>query len=122
MSADVVAEWGSEKIAKELLVGFSPVRRFVDLLERRFGHLGLFCVDFDGGEIIAIKWRPAVSLGFCPSTLRQVLLRRTMKSSGSDTPDRQTHRNILTPLKPGALFRRSSRGLWTQRKPTQPCR
>lgn len=62
----MVAEWGSERIAKELLVGFDPVEHFVGLLERRYGHLGLFCSDFDGGPLVAIKWHPAVrpSRGF----------------------------------------------------------
>ena len=60
VSADVVAEWGSERIAMELLVGFDPVSIFVDLLQQRFGHLGLFCADLDGGELIAVKWHPQV--------------------------------------------------------------
>jgi hypothetical protein len=56
LCADVVAEWGSEGIAQELLVGFEPVQHFVGLLEERFGHLAQFFADYNGGDAIAVKW------------------------------------------------------------------
>lgn len=45
---------------QELVVGFDPVGKFVDLLKHRFGHLGMFFSDQYGGDIIAIKWHSQV--------------------------------------------------------------
>lgn len=58
--ADVVATMGREDIAKELLVGFDPIALFIEKLEHRFGHLGWFFADYNGGEVIAVKWNPKV--------------------------------------------------------------
>jgi len=62
MDADVVAEWGREGLAQELLVGFEPIQRYLGLLEERFAHLGQFFADYNGGDVIAVKWQPQVCL------------------------------------------------------------
>ena len=56
----MVKEWGSLRIQQELIVGFDPVKIFVELLEQRLGHLGMFFYDKYGGDIIAIKWHSKV--------------------------------------------------------------
>ncbi|GMH37709.1 hypothetical protein BSKO_05582 [Bryopsis sp. KO-2023] len=44
--------------ADEVLVGFDPVRMYVDRLEAKFGHLAVFCYDEYGGKALGIRWRP----------------------------------------------------------------
>lgn len=56
----MVARWGKARITRELLVGFDPVRLLLAKLEQRFGHLGRFFADYDGGCVVAVKWKPKV--------------------------------------------------------------
>ena len=53
---------GPGAVRRELLVGFEPVPLFLALLEQRFGELAVFCADYTGGTVAAIKWRPAAFL------------------------------------------------------------
>jgi hypothetical protein len=55
----IAAAKAQEKLAAELLVGFDPVRRYVALLEARYGHLAAFCADFHGGPVVGLRWRPS---------------------------------------------------------------
>ena len=77
----MVSAWGDEGISRELLVGFDPVALFIEQLESRFGHLGLFFADFYGGEVIAAKWDPEV-LSTCLSWLIGSDLRTILSSDG----------------------------------------
>lgn len=62
-------EWNAEMLRKrkqgslgrDLLLGFEPVELFVDSLQTRFGDVATICADFQGGALIGIKWRAAVS-------------------------------------------------------------
>lgn len=58
----MLASRGAGAVRRELLVGFDPVPTFLALLERRFGELAVFCADYTGGTVAAIKWRPAAFL------------------------------------------------------------
>jgi hypothetical protein len=51
---------GAKELISELLIGFDPVKTFVEALEERFGHLGAFGADYTGGaRVIGLKWLPA---------------------------------------------------------------
>jgi hypothetical protein len=54
----IAASKAQAKLASELLVGFDPVRRYVSLLEARYGHLATFCADFHGGGAVGLRWQP----------------------------------------------------------------
>jgi hypothetical protein len=51
---------GASRVRKELLVGFAPTPLLLQLLESRFGMVGVFCADYIGGAVIAVKLKPAV--------------------------------------------------------------
>ena len=46
---------------KDLLLGFEPVQRYIECIQGRFGAVATICADFQGGALIGIKWRSAVS-------------------------------------------------------------
>ena len=48
-------------LVKDLLLGFEPVQRYVDCIQGRFGAVATICADLQGGAVIGIKWRSAVS-------------------------------------------------------------
>lgn len=51
---------GAKELISELLIGFDPVKKFVEALEERFGHLGAFGADYTGGaRVVGVKWFPA---------------------------------------------------------------
>jgi len=49
------------------LVDFDPVAKLVADLRKEFGHFGLFLHDVNGGNVIAVKWKPAA---FVAQTLK----------------------------------------------------
>jgi U3 small nucleolar RNA-associated protein 22 len=59
----VIATQPTEQLLPELLVGFDPVKRYVDMLTERYGHLGVFCCDSASGfGAVGVKWRPEAFL------------------------------------------------------------
>ena len=52
-------------LVKELLLGFEPVQHYIQCLQGRFGAVATICADLQGGALIGIKWRSAVSR--CPN-------------------------------------------------------
>lgn len=58
--AEVLEKRGAQKVVKHLLVGFDPVRIYLDCLEQRFGEFATICADTLGGSVISIKWHSQV--------------------------------------------------------------
>lgn len=48
-------------LVKDILLGFEPVQRYIDSIQARFGAVATICADLQGGALIGIKWRSAVS-------------------------------------------------------------
>ena len=48
-------------LMKDLLLGFEPVQRYIESIQARFGAVATICADLQGGALIGIKWRSAVS-------------------------------------------------------------
>ncbi len=49
-------------MGQNLLLGFKPVELYVESIEQRYGGVATVCADAQGGSLIGIKWRSAVSL------------------------------------------------------------
>lgn len=64
----VVAAKGLAKLQQELLIGFDPVKRYLQELRGSYGHLATFCADGHGGRLLGIKWHAAA---FLPSPVQQ---------------------------------------------------
>lgn len=43
-------------------MGIDPLKHFVQELTDALGHVGVFCCDAHGGDVIGIKWRPQAFL------------------------------------------------------------
>lgn len=75
----LLAEAPTEQLVQELLVGFDPVKLFVQALTERYGQLATFCCDSTAGlPVVAIKWRPDA---FLPHQLRPALAQGSMQLS-----------------------------------------
>ena len=48
-------------LMKDLLLGFEPVQHYIERLQGRFGAVATICADLQGGALIGVKWRSAVS-------------------------------------------------------------
>ena len=67
----VLATQPTEQLLPELLVGFDPVKCYMDMLTERYGHLAVFCCDSAAGfGAVGVKWRPEA---FLPQQLRPAL-------------------------------------------------
>jgi U3 small nucleolar RNA-associated protein 22 len=62
--AEVLAKRGSERVVKDLLVGFDPVSIYLDFLAQPFGDLATYCADSLGGPVIGLKWHSQVCTTF----------------------------------------------------------
>ena len=55
--AGVLQRRGVKRLRSEVMVGFDPVRQFMQRLEARYSHVAAFFCDSIGGRAIGIKWR-----------------------------------------------------------------
>jgi len=78
-----------------LLVGFDPVKKYVQLLDETFGDLAMFFYDQLGGDIVAVVWKPAAFLP-CPFRVTEVHNRIPIEVSQLDKV--QTVPNIVSIL------------------------
>jgi U3 small nucleolar RNA-associated protein 22 len=75
----LLTEAPTEQLVQELLVGFDPVKLYVQALTERYGHLAIFCCDSTAGlPVVAIKWRPDA---FLPQLLRPALAQGSLQLS-----------------------------------------
>ncbi len=54
----MVEKRGIKAIKKDLLIGFNPVKIFVDSLEEKYKDIAVVCTDIEGGCNIGLKIRP----------------------------------------------------------------
>ena len=71
----MVKRRGIDATRRELLIGFDPVRHFVELLEARLGGVAVVLADYVGaGTTLGLKWRtPALRAPTCPVAAAQAL-------------------------------------------------
>lgn len=55
---ELIERFSKKQIKTQLLIGFDPVLRFLDLLNQNFGFVGIFCCDRFGGDKIMVRWKP----------------------------------------------------------------
>lgn len=64
----MVIRRGIDSIRHELLVGFDPIKHYVQLLEKRLGDVAVVLADYaHSGRFVGIKWKiPALKAPGCP--------------------------------------------------------
>lgn len=55
---ELLERFSMKQIMTQLLIGFDPVLRFLELLNQNFGFVGIFCHDRFGGDKIIVRWKP----------------------------------------------------------------
>ena len=56
LSAGILQKKNPMKLRKELLIGFDPVRLFIQDVQQQCEGIAIFLVDIFGGHAIGVKW------------------------------------------------------------------